>query len=262
VSEDWNFRDELTAREELKRRRLLLAAFSSPIVLAIIPFLIFVAVSILLSGWPVFAVSSLLFGILLSLLGFLVGLAFSAYFLIRRRRLTRETQKRLAARGIRASELAWFKSEIRPSEKRAMKMLKEGDSELYSSLTDAIATRISASRILSDARRELAAARLRNNRVKKFTDKATDEFRQQLSRDIEKISEIIDEAKDILRESESRIQILEAAAARGGKISDSELVLKKLRGRFIQLPQALEEAKIKQEILAELESKVEESRTD
>ena len=61
----------------------------------------------------------------------------------------------------------------------------------------------------------------------------------------------------LLREAKSlryAQRFFEAAAVRGSSIADSELVLKKLTARASELPLALEEAKLAEEIRAELES--------
>ena len=57
----------------------------------------------------------------------------------------------------------------------------------------------------------------------------------------------------MLAEAETRLQMIEAAAARGGNLADSELALKKLSARSKSLPLALEEAKMAEEIRLELE---------
>jgi hypothetical protein len=57
----------------------------------------------------------------------------------------------------------------------------------------------------------------------------------------------------MLAEAESRLQMIEAAASRGGSIADSELALKKLTARTAQLPLALESARMTEEIRLELE---------
>ena len=54
-------------------------------------------------------------------------------------------------------------------------------------------------------------------------------------------------------ESEARLQMIEAAASRGGNLADSELALKKLSARTAELPLALESAKMAEEIRLELE---------
>ena len=59
----------------------------------------------------------------------------------------------------------------------------------------------------------------------------------------------------MLSESEARLQMIEAAASRGGSLADNELALKKLSARASELPLALEAAKLADEIRKELEDK-------
>ena len=58
----------------------------------------------------------------------------------------------------------------------------------------------------------------------------------------------------MLAEAETRLQMIEAAAVRGSGLADSELALKKLSARSQELPLALEEAKLREEIVKELEN--------
>ncbi|PYS87253.1 MAG: hypothetical protein DMF62_13085, partial [Acidobacteria bacterium] len=69
-----------------------------------------------------------------------------------------------------------------------------------------------------------------------------------------KLAGINNDAKEMLIEAESRLQMIEAAAMRGGGSADSELALKKLSARTAELPIALEAARIHQEAVAELEA--------
>ncbi len=62
----------------------------------------------------------------------------------------------------------------------------------------------------------------------------------------------------MLEEAESRLHLIEAAAARGSHLADSELALKKLSARAAELPLALEEAKMTEEIKRELDAESEE----
>ena len=79
------------------------------------------------------------------------------------------------------------------------------------------------------------------------------DFQLQISKDAEKIAGIHDEAKLMLVEAETRLHMIEAAALRGGGIAESTLALKKLSIWSKELPLALEESKIAEEIRRELE---------
>jgi hypothetical protein len=56
--------------------------------------------------------------------------------------------------------------------------------------------------------------------------------------------------------------LIEAAAARGSHLADSELALKKLSARAAELPLALEEAKMAEEIRKEIEADSEEEESE
>ena len=92
----------------------------------------------------------------------------------------------------------------------------------------------------------------RLTKLKQLKSASSEEFQKELTRDIGKIDNINTEAKVMLAEAESRLQMIEAASVRGGSIADSELALKKLSARAAELPLALEEAKMAEEIRSEL----------
>ena len=69
--------------------------------------------------------------------------------------------------------------------------------------------------------------------------------------------EILPEAKEMELEAESRLQMIEAASRRGTELAGNELALKKLTARSEQLPLALEEAKMEDEIRRELTEQLE-----
>jgi hypothetical protein len=81
-----------------------------------------------------------------------------------------------------------------------------------------------------------------------------EEFKEETENDARKLAAIHEEAKQMLAESEARLQMIEAAAVRGRSVVDSELALKKLSARSKDLPLALEEAKMKEQLVAELEA--------
>lgn len=94
----------------------------------------------------------------------------------------------------------------------------------------------------------------RQQKLKQLAIQSSKDFQATLAGDITKIDSINKEAKVMLAEAETRMQMIEAASVRGSAVADSELILKKLSARVSDLPLALEEAKMAQEIRAELES--------
>jgi hypothetical protein len=162
-------------------------------------------------------------------------------------------RERIAAHGIRADEIEWFKKELKPSEKRALKEISARDAMLADAYRDTLASRLTATRILKSSRRELSLMRRRQNKLKSLRTSNAQQFQEQIAGDIRRISDIEDEAKLMLGEADSRLQMIEAAATRGSSIADSELALKRLSARAKELPIALESAKLTDEIRKELE---------
>ena len=131
--------------------------------------------------------------------------------------------------------------------------LPPGDLLLADAYKETLASRLTATRIVRSSKRELSLAKRRQNSLKQLKSDRAEEFREQIAGDLLKISSINDEAKLMLSEAEARLQMIEAAASRGGNLADSELALKKLSARAKDLPLALESAKMTEEIRKELE---------
>lgn len=79
-------------------------------------------------------------------------------------------------------------------------------------------------------------ARKRQGSLKQLKSSRAEEFQAQIENDIGKIAKINDEAKNMLAEAESRLQMIEAAVSRQGGLADSELALKKLSARSSSFP--------------------------
>lgn len=245
--------EAITTRDLARRRNLLIAAIASPVVLAALPFLLFLVISLVLAGMPGFAISSVLLGILLSIAGFVIGTGFSVYFLIKRHRYTAELRERIAARGIPPDYVHWFRREMRPAERRALAAMATADPLMEDAYRETLASRLTASRILRSIRSELAAARRRENRLREIPQESARRYLEELERDRKKIEEVQAEAKEMLAEAESRLQMIEAAAARGGNLTDIRIALDKLASRAASLPLALEAARLTESTIAELD---------
>jgi len=162
-------------------------------------------------------------------------------------------RERIAADGIRAEEINWFRNELKSSEKRALKAVEASDMMLGDAYRETLASRLTATRIVKSSKRELLLAKRRQNSLKQLRSARAEEFQAEIAQDVEKIGKINDEARLMLAEAESRLQMIEAAASRQGSLADSELALKKLSARSSELPLALEAAKMSEEIRLELE---------
>ena len=248
---------DISKRDLARGRNLKIAAVSAPFVLAGVPAIIFFLLMMVFGGTPPVAATFFFLGLILTVIGFIVGLGFSGFFAYRHANWTREMRERIAADGIKAEEVDWFRHELKTQEKRALKELQRSDPMLEDAYRETLASRLTATRIIRSSKKELLLAKRRQSKIRqldRLTPESAEKFTAAIVRDIEKIESINDEAKHMLAEAESRLQMIEAAAARGSHLADSELALKKLSVRTSELPLALEKARMAEEIRKELEA--------
>ena len=155
---------------------------------------------------------------------------------------------------IRAEDIGWFTKEIKPAERRALNAVEARDPLLADAYRETLASRLTATRIIKNARRELSLAKKRQNSIRQLKSGRSEDLRRQVDDDIAQIQRIDQEAREVLTEAESRLTMIEAAASRAGGLADSEVALKKLNARSRELPLALESARMTDEVLRELES--------
>lgn len=244
---------EITEGDLARGRRLKLGAVGAPFALTLVPALITVLLMLVAATGPPAAAVILFFGLIATTIGFLVGVATALILAYRRSVWTKEMREKIAADGIRANEIDWFRGEMKPSEKRALRAIEARDLLLGDAYRETLASRLTATRILKSSKKELLLSKRRQNSLRQLSSARADDFRATVQSDIEKITKINDEARLMLAEAESRLQMIEAAASRAGGLADNELALKKLSARAAELPLALESAKMTDEIRLELE---------
>ena len=234
-------------------RNLLVGMWTAPLLTAGVPAGILLVLMFIFAPTPPVAAVFLFFAVLAAVIGLAVGLGISGLLAYKRNAWTRHMRERIAADGIRAEEIEWFQHELKASEKRALKEVTATDVMLGDAYRETLASRLTATRIVKSSRREMQLMQRRQNKVKQLKSNGAKEFQLEIAKDIQKIAKIQSEAKLMLVETETRLQMIEAAAVRGSSIADSQLVLKKLTARASELPLALEEAKMTEEIRLELE---------
>lgn len=248
---------DVTPRELAKGRNLKVAAWTAPILLPAVPAIVFTALLFIFGATPPIAATFLFFGIIITAIGFLSGLAISGFMAYRLSNWTKEMRERIAADGIKAEEIEWFRHELKSSEKKALREMQSTDVMLADAYRETLASRLTASRIIRSSKRELNLTRQRQLKLKQLKSDNSQDFQNQIKSDADKIGSIHTEAKLMLAEAESRLEMIKAAAVRGNSLADSELALKKLSSRSSELPLALEEAKMAEEIRRELENESE-----
>ncbi len=259
--------DELTSkydiskREQARGRNLKIAAISAPIALSVTPAVLFLLLTFIFGTTPPVAATFFFIGLILTIVGFVVGLGFTGYFAYRHSNWTKDMRERIAADGIRAEEIEWFLHELKSSEKRMLQEMKRAGPLMEDAYRETLASRLTATRIIRSSKKELLLSKRRQSKLKQLKKLKSDSaasFNAEIERDVKKIESINEEANAMLAEAESRLQMIEAASIRGSKLADSELALKKLSARASSLPIALEEAKMTEEIRRELDEEAEE----
>lgn len=248
---------QVTDRELARGRNLKIAAWTTPVVLTAVPAVAFTVLALVFGATPPAAFTLFFLGLVVTAIGFLTGLALAGFFAYRRSNWTKEMREKIAADGIRAEEIEWFMNELRPAEKRALKDITRSDLLLADAYRETLASRLTATRIVRSSRKELTMTQRRRAKLKQFKTERAGQFREQLDNDAAKIQAINEEAKALLVESEARLQMIEAAAVRGRSLADSELALKKLSSRSENLPLALEEVRLTEELAREFERDLE-----
>ena len=250
---------DIPKRELTRGRRLKTAMVSAPLVLAGFPAVTFMTLFFLFGTTPPIAATFFFLGLIFTALGFVLGLGFTGFFAYRHSNWSREMRERMAARGVRAEEVDWFRREMKPSERQTLKLVAARDPLLADAYRETLASRLTATRIVKSSKRELLLMQRRQNKLKYYKTDSAKRFLDELDKDVDKIKSINSEAKEMLAEAEARLQMIDVASVRGSSIADSELALKKLSARASQLPLALESAKMAEEIREELEKEDEES---
>lgn len=247
---------EITKQDLSRGRKLKAGAIAAPVLLTAAPAAITIALMMLSAGGPPVAFVIFVLGIIATAVGLISGGVIAAVLAKKRSDWTRDMRERIAADGIRADEIGWFTKELRPAEKKALRAVEASDLLLADAYRETLATRLTATRIVRSAKKELSQSRRRQASVQRLQSTNSKAFAEEIARDIEKIGRIEAEARSMLAEAEARLQMIEAAAIRGGSLAGSELALKKLTGRTKELPLALESARMAEEVRRELEQEL------
>lgn len=242
-------------RRSIRRKsvRMKSAMLFVPAIMTLLPALMTIALLVISAGGPSAAVLILFFGAIATAFSMVAGITIAALMARRHSRWKNEVKEQISAFGIAAEDIEWFKSELKPSEKKALRDLSRKDILLYDAYRETLSSRLTASRIV---RRSSAEMRLVRNNMRKLaglSPEKKDPYLSELERDLSKLGEINSKAKNMLAEAESRLRMIEAAGSRGAGFSEFEVALKKLESRSSAEPPALEAAKLAEEIKRELE---------
>lgn len=248
---------EITRRDLSKDKALKYGAWTAPVLLSILPALVFFLLFLFSSATPTAAMFFFL-TVISAAVGFVFGLIVTGILLFYRSRWLAQIRERIAVDGIKANEVDFFKHELTSSEKKALREIENSNRLLADAYRETLASRLTATRIIKSTKQELLLVRRRENKLKYLKTENTETFQKQLQDDRVKLEEIKREAEQMRVEAETRLHMIEAGARRGPN-SDTEVALKKLSARTEQLPLALEALKMEDEIRKELEREEEQS---
>jgi hypothetical protein len=243
------------SRAESRRDSLRLAgAVSSPILVPLVPAAVLAAIGFMTAGIPAIGLSIFLLSGLWLVIGFVLGLVMTAVFLRNRSRWKKELKERIVQTGIRTRHVELFRRELRSHEKRALKEIEERDPLLGDAYRETLASRLTSSKILKLTDLELADANRRKDRVKRISSSDARELIEEIENDIGRLWTVRRDAERLLADSELRLEKIEATSRRGTTLSDAESSLKNLSERSAQLPLALEAARMREEVMRDLDN--------
>ena len=197
------------------------------------------------------AALNILFALTSLAVGSIVGFAVTLFLLYYRRHWAQKIRDRVAADGVTADELPWFMTELTPAERQALKEIDARNPMLADAYRETLASRITATRVVANAKRELLLVERRLNRADYIQGADTASLRDELRTDRERLEQIRTEGTERRAEAEARLQMIEAASSRGANWAETNMALNRLSTTREQIPLALEAARLEQQMLEE-----------
>jgi len=196
------------------------------------------------------AVYLLLAGLSLTL-GFAAGLVIAAILLFYRRRWLSQLRDRLASDGITAKEVVWFRSELTSAERKALTEIEQSNPLLADAYLETLASRLTASRIISRSRREMLKVERQLNRARTLKTPESKSLQKELTADHERLDQVRQHANEHLSKAKTRLQVIEATASRKLTEIETDQMMRRLGSTQDQLPLVLEMAQLEQQALRE-----------
>lgn len=197
----------------------------------------------------IFAMTSLVVG---SIFGLIAAFLVFLY----RRFWERRLRERLAADGVTAGELSLFMSELTAPERRSLAQMEARNPLLADAYRETLAARITASRVLLNARRETAKVEERLKRASGLQSASRAELEQNLMEDRERLSRVERETSAHKQEIETRLQIIEAMSGRASSDDETRIALQRLGSVRNNIPLGLTAAQSEQEARDEVEKEL------
>jgi hypothetical protein len=248
---------ELTRRDLVKNDVLRWSPLATPLVFSLLPALV-LFIAGLAFGTTTAGTAVYIFSALITLIvGFIFSLIVSGTLMIYRQGWLVKLRERLAVDGIKAHEVRLFTNELKTQEKRALKDIEGSNRLLADAYRETLASRLTAARILKSTKQELLLIGRREGKLRQLKSANAKNLQEELKKDKKKLTDILESAKEMRIEAETRLQMIEAASRRGTNMVDTEIAMQKLRAHTEELPLALEAVKMEEELRRELENEAE-----
>ena len=190
----------------------------------------------------------------------IIAFAVTLFLLYYRRHWAQKVRDRVAADGVTADELPWFTTELTPAERQALKEIEARSPLLADAYRETLASRITATRVIANAKRELLLVERRLNRAGYIQGADTTALQDELRADRQRLEQIRTESSERRAEAEARLQTIEAASSRGAGWAETNIALERLSTTRDQIPLALEAARLEQQMLEESEQVMRENK--
>ncbi|MBC7910759.1 MAG: hypothetical protein H7Y30_09690 [Pyrinomonadaceae bacterium] len=247
--------NKLTAGERLKTRVLQWAPWLAPFLFALPGPVLFVVMYMFATATETAALY--VFLALASLaVGSIAGLIVAIFLVFYRKRWLKQIREKLAADGITADEVSWFTSELTTAERQSLKQIESQNLLLADAYRETLAARLTASRVVASAKRDLLLVERRVNRSSYRQGATNQTLQEELKADRARLERVRQEGTERRAEAEARLQMIEAAASRGQSWSETNAALQRLSATQEHLPLALESAREEQQVREDVEKEM------
>lgn len=247
---------ELTRGDVRKNSLTRYGAWSAPVLFAAPLPAIFIFLYAVFGTTTALAAFYLFMALITAGVGFFIGLIVMLLIFWYRQNWLKNLREQIAVDGIKTAEVEWFTNELTAAERKSLREIERSNRLLADAFRETLASRLTAARILKNSKNELLLVERRQNKLKYLQSGNLQLLNEELSNDRKRLEIVRDEANELLIESKTRLEMIEAAARRGTTLAGSEQALKQLSERTAQLPLALESARIEDEIRRELDQEM------
>lgn len=247
--------NKLTGSERAMARLLRVAPWAAPFLFALPGPILFAALYLLAASTE--AAALWVFLALVSLAaGSVAGLIVALFLIFYRKKWMSRIREKLAKNGITADDVSWFESELTSSERQALAQMETHNLLLADAYRETLAARLTASRVVSSAKRSLLLVERRLNRTTYMQGQTNAALQEELQTDRVRLDRVKQEGIERRGEAEARLQMIEAAASRGQSWTETSAALQRLSTTQEHMPFALESARIDQKVREDVEKEM------